>query len=460
MDFKKIKKIVWILVISFLIKLISLNQSLWLDEAISANVVKNYNFWEIVTNFSVNDFHPPLYYWILKLWTSIFGLSEISLRLPSVIFSLVTIYFIYLIGKKIKDEKTGLWAAALTGFNPLLVYYSQEARMYLLVTMFLTINLYFFMRVIAIRQLAEKQSRSGSPRFARDGTGLWNIILFNIFSFLSFTTFYGSIFLLISFAIYLLIKKKFKLLLLTNIGIIIAILILTPLLRVQIINSKIVLTQVKNWRLVLGNVDFKNLLLFPIKFSIGRISFYPKKIYYLIGGFWSLIVFWQVFKGMTKNKFLGFLFIAPLIFGIFFSFFSPLMQYFRFLFLIPIMCLLIAIRKNNKKIIFLGFLIFSLIYLLNQKMHREDWKSLVANLLNNQNIYMISSFSDPIKFYRNDINIKDLKSEKITEKVITVVPYGEEIHGLNHNQKLATLGYQKIETKNFREITLEDWKLK
>lgn len=442
----KIRKIVWILLSCFLIRLISLSQSLWLDEAISANVVKKYNFLEIVKNFSINDFHPPLYYWVLKIWTSIFGFSEISLRFPSIIFCLVTIYFVYLIGKKIKDEKTGLWSAAIAGFNPLLVYYSQEARMYALATCFLTISLYFFI------QLTHNGIASSSKTPRND-----TIILFNIFSFLSFASFYGSIFLIAAFGIYFLIKKKFKLLFLTSIGTIIAVLILMPLLKIQIINSKLVLAQVVNWKLVLGNVDLKNLLLFPIKFTIGRISFYPKIIYYLISITWAIIIFWNVFKGILKSKIFGFLFIMPLILGIIFSIFSPLMQYFRFLYLISIMCLLIVFgaKKISKKAILLGFIIFSFAYLLNSNMWREDWKSLANSLNKNEQIYMISSFSDPIKYYKPEIKTKDLKTGTINEKEVSIIPYGEEIHGLNHREKLKN--YKMIQQKNFRGLTLETW---
>lgn len=443
MVFRKIKKIFLILLGSFLIRLVSLNQSLWLDEAISANVAKNLGFLEIVKNFSINDFHPPLYYWILKLWIIFFGTSESSLRMPSIIFSLVTIYFVYLIGKKIKNEKTGIWAAILTATNPLFLYYSQETRMYSLVTMFLSVCLYFFIEIINNKKINKRK-----------------IILFNLFSFLSFCSFYGSIFLLLSFGIYLLIKKKNKLLFLTSIGTIISILVLSPLLKTQIYYSKLALIQVVNWKLVLGNVDLKNLLLFPLKFSIGRISFYPKKVYYLISGLWSIIVFWPVLKGIIKNRIIGFLFVTPLILGTIFSFFSPLMQYFRFLYLIPIMSLgiIYGIKKNfYKYFLTIGFLVFSLIYLINPVMHREDWKNLSKELKKTDTVYIIDSFSDPVKYYRNDIKIEDLKSDKISGKEITVIPYGEEIHGIDHNKKLEELGYKKTETKSFREVVLEKW---
>ena len=117
------KKIFFIFFFAFLIRLIALNQSLWLDEAVTANVVKNFDFAQIISKFSPTDFHPPLYYLFMKLWTNFFGYSEIALRMPSVLFSLLTGYVIYLIG--------GIWSAAFFLFNPLIVYYSQEARMYM-----------------------------------------------------------------------------------------------------------------------------------------------------------------------------------------------------------------------------------------------------------------------------------------------------------------------------------------
>src|SRR3989338_11157664 len=132
------KKVLFIFLLAFLIRLIALNQSLWLDEAVTANVVINYGFTDIISGFSPNDFHPPLYYLFMKLWTNFFGYSEIALRVPSVLFSLLTGYVIYLIG--------GIWSAAFFLFNPLIVYYSQEARMYMMATFLLTAGLFYFIK--------------------------------------------------------------------------------------------------------------------------------------------------------------------------------------------------------------------------------------------------------------------------------------------------------------------------
>lgn len=386
-------------------------------------MAKNYSYMEIVTKFSPSDFHPPLYYLTLKAWTGIFGFSEISLRMPSVIFSLVTIYFVYLLG--------GPAAAGLTGLNPLLVYYSQEARMYAMVTMLLIMGLYF---------LIKKK--------------YW---LVSLFFGISFLTFYGSMFFIAAMGTYLIINKKLKALLIISIGPLMALLAVAPLLAKQMSDSREMLGMVTNWDLVLGKANLKNLLLIPIKFTSGRIIFYPKIAYYLMAGLWTIIVFKPLalralplkkgsFKGVNVYSFI---FWITLVIGTIFSIFTPMLQYFRFLYLIPVMALVI----NKSKVIAIGFLIFSLVYVLNPQFYREDWKSLSKDLGNK--VYMISSFSDPIKYYKN-INISDIR-DNILENEVTVVPYGEAIHGIDHNQIMTAVGYQKLTTKNYRELTSEIW---
>jgi len=413
-----------ILFLSLILRLIGLNQSLWLDEAISANVAKDYRVLEIPRDFSISDFHPPLYYMMLSAWTDIAGSSEILLRLPSVFFSMVTIYVVYLMG--------GAGAAAIVGFNPLLVYYSQEARMYAMVTMLLVLAIYFW------------QKRKY----------FW----VNVFFGLSFLTFYGSVFLPAGLSIYLFLKKKYKEIVKINIGLIAAILINLPLLKQQLVNSKMLLSQVTNWSLVLGKANLKNLGLIFIKFTSGRISFYPKYVYYLIAGLWAVFVFKSLSplgllplkKGrLNTNKFLW-IFWLTLAVGVIFSIFTPMLQYFRFIYLIPVM----ALALKNEKLVAGGFLIFSLVYLLNSNFYREDWKSLTSNL--NEKVYMIESFGDPVKYYNENIKVVDIRGE-ITENKIKVVPYGAMIHGVETESLLTEKGFRKVGEKNFRELSLEYW---
>ncbi len=78
--------------------------------------------------------HDPgkqvFYYIVLHYYTRIFGLSEISLRSMSVIFSLVTLVLVFALGREMFDESTALAAAAMWAFNPLAVVFAHTARMY------------------------------------------------------------------------------------------------------------------------------------------------------------------------------------------------------------------------------------------------------------------------------------------------------------------------------------------
>ncbi len=78
--------------------------------------------------------HDPgkqvFYYVILHYYTRIFGLSEISLRSLSVIFSLTTLMLVFAIGCEMFDDNTALAAAAMWAFNPLAVVFAHSARMY------------------------------------------------------------------------------------------------------------------------------------------------------------------------------------------------------------------------------------------------------------------------------------------------------------------------------------------
>ena len=110
---------IWIiLAASFILRLIAINQSLWLDEAIGAMAARDFSFFGILNNFPKFDNHPPLYYLLLKGWTSLFGFSEISLRFPSIIFGVATVYFTYLTARHFvgKKEKLFYWNS-LRGVN-------------------------------------------------------------------------------------------------------------------------------------------------------------------------------------------------------------------------------------------------------------------------------------------------------------------------------------------------------
>lgn len=426
-------------IFAFLIRLINLNQSLWLDEATVAKVVHSIPFFQIPFQFSIHDFHPPLYYLFMSLWGSFFGTSEIALRMPSIIFSLVAGWYVYKTAHLVGSKKNALWATCFFLFNPLIIYYSQEARMYMMATAFLTASLYYFFRN--------------------------NKVLFNVFSALAMLTFYGSIFFILGMIIVYFMRTR-KLFTMTW-GVLLSLLLLTPLLFQQLGNARMGLSEVKNWSLVLGKAELKNLFMIFLKFATGRLSWYPKWNYYLFAGISTAIIWFFAYLGMKKNKVFSFLFFFPLCIGLLVSFVTPMMMYFRFLYLIPIMSILLASAQKGilhrfriKYAMVALFLLFSFLYLFFPLFHREDWKGMVRDITPKKPLYMILPSSDPVSYYNASIipyELRDMQKLFLPEH-IQVIPYVEELYGYNHEEVLKKRGCM-LETKStFRgPLILENW---
>jgi 4-amino-4-deoxy-L-arabinose transferase-like glycosyltransferase len=112
-------------------------QSFWLDEAATRALVGHslrHVFSMQSNGFAVED-TPPLYYALAWLWSQIGGLSEIGLRSFSALTGTLTIPVMWAIGRRASSERVGLIAALLTAVNPLLWWYSQEARSYSLMVL-------------------------------------------------------------------------------------------------------------------------------------------------------------------------------------------------------------------------------------------------------------------------------------------------------------------------------------
>lgn len=109
---------------------------IWFDEAFSAYLTK-FNLFEIA-KYTALDVHPPMYYWLLKIWTDIFGHSELAFRSLSVVFGVSAIFIAYALIKKMFSARAAMIGVLMMAFSPMLVRYGMEARMY---TMVATIGL-------------------------------------------------------------------------------------------------------------------------------------------------------------------------------------------------------------------------------------------------------------------------------------------------------------------------------
>jgi mannosyltransferase len=120
-------------------------QSLWYDEGFSVYLARQ-SLSEITTR-TAHDIHPPFYYYLLHFWILIFGDREFSLRFLSAVFGVLTVPLLWATGRRMLGEGAGLLSAALVAVSPLFLWYSQEARMYTLVTFLCLLSTYLLLRV-------------------------------------------------------------------------------------------------------------------------------------------------------------------------------------------------------------------------------------------------------------------------------------------------------------------------
>jgi 4-amino-4-deoxy-L-arabinose transferase-like glycosyltransferase len=117
-----------LLCVALLLRLPNLTESLWLDELWATRVmlVDLPTLWTTI----LLDPHPPVYSGFMFVWITLFGDSELSIRLPSLIFGVVSVGLTYLVGTRYVSRTATVLACLLLALSPVHIWYSQEARPY------------------------------------------------------------------------------------------------------------------------------------------------------------------------------------------------------------------------------------------------------------------------------------------------------------------------------------------
>ncbi len=123
-------------------------QSYHHDEVVTAVRVLRGDFGHTMDVVGYSESAPPLYYALAWLWTQVTGTGEIGLRSLSALAGVATIPVAYFIGAELRDRRAGLMSAALVAVNPMLLWYSQEARAYALLTLLCAVSLLFCLRAL------------------------------------------------------------------------------------------------------------------------------------------------------------------------------------------------------------------------------------------------------------------------------------------------------------------------
>lgn len=119
------------------------HQGFWFDEGNTALLV-HFSPGTMLGLIPKTESTPPLYYCVAWVWARLFGYSEAPLRSLSALAGVATVPVAYAAGAKLISRRAGLIAAALTACNPLLIWYSQEARSYALLVLLSAVALLAF----------------------------------------------------------------------------------------------------------------------------------------------------------------------------------------------------------------------------------------------------------------------------------------------------------------------------
>lgn len=361
-----------ILAISLLLRLILINQSFWLDEGSQA-MTSLRPLKEIIFN-NLNDFHPPLMYFLTHFWIQV-SMSEQWLRLLPVIFGVATVYVGFLLAQKLLNKTSAKLFALLLSISPYHIYYSQEFRMYSLVTLLVMLSMYFFVNLFTHKTYK-------------------NIVGFVISSVLILYTHYlgGTIFIAQLLFIILYKKDLVKKFLLYYLIIGLLFLPWLPQLLTQLQMGVAADTYLPGWTQMLSLSFYKAVPLLLIKFTIGRIDLNNTVMYVslilvavsVIGA--SVYPLLKRFKD-EKVMFVFFWFVVPVVLTFLISFKLPMFQPFRLLFCLPAFYLLIVLGLEHTKkykhlvlsaVVLLFFLCQS-IFWFNPVFWREDWKGAITS---------------------------------------------------------------------------------
>ncbi len=103
-------------------------QSLWWDEGISLHLATS-SFVDIAAN-RVTNIHPPLYFFLLKVWVTLTGTTVFAARYSSVLGSFLQLALVYGVLCRWLGRGTAAVGVVLTAVWSLSIIYGQEVRVY------------------------------------------------------------------------------------------------------------------------------------------------------------------------------------------------------------------------------------------------------------------------------------------------------------------------------------------
>lgn len=178
-----------ILVAGLLLRIVNASATqLWRDEVYIFFTSRENNFINLLLQNHWDTAHPPLYFLFLHFWQKI-SINPFFLRLPSLIISVLILYLIPVLAKKIAPKPNWFPHLALFfySFSHTQISLNMVARPYPFVIAFMLISMIIFL------DLFEDTSNYDRPN---------QIVLFSVINFFVFFSDYSGVWLLLSYGIY------------------------------------------------------------------------------------------------------------------------------------------------------------------------------------------------------------------------------------------------------------------
>ncbi|HEX8714526.1 MAG TPA: glycosyltransferase family 39 protein [Solirubrobacteraceae bacterium] len=170
-------------------------QGFWYDEAFTPVHVLHSGIGATWRAYVHSENSPPLWYAIAWVDVRILGDGALALRFPSALAGVAAVPVAWAIGERLGDARSAIGrrsavlAAAIVAVNPLLVWYSQEARAYGLFVLTAALAMLCFVRAL------QAPTRGRLAAFALTGA-------------LALLTHYFAVFLLVPMALWLLWDER------------------------------------------------------------------------------------------------------------------------------------------------------------------------------------------------------------------------------------------------------------
>lgn len=450
-----------ILLLGLGVRLLNLNQSLWLDEA--AQAIESVR--PLTEQFDIKaDFWPPLYHVILHFWM-IGGRSEIWMRLLSVAIGVATIYFSFKLTESLTSPKVALLTSFFMALAPFHIWYSQEIRPYALATLLGVISTYLLL----------KQKH-------------WRYLVSSILLFYSS---YLAPMLLLTHGVYLYTfdKKNWWQWIKGVTLLVVAFLPWLPKFREQLMIGQGLTVVLPGWSEAVSAPLIKSFPLVFTKFILGRITFDNKWLYgSLISGLILLFVY-LTHKNFQENKtttskiiLLGGL---PILFAFLTSLFLPILAPQRVLFCLPLFYMLWArgiILFGNRRLLQVAagsvLLLLSgysiLLYNTSPRFQREKWREAIRFVEETRSptslaIFVFPEAFAPWQWYSRGVvhpiavAPRFVVDRELLEKNLSVIVRADKIYYFqylteltdpqNHTQSfLESSGFSEISTRDFSGV--------